>query len=78
MIKEFKRYIVDVLIMSGLFAILKVLWDELEILFDGGVQVSISDSVIAVILVLLLWIDIRKWIIIKKSENIQDKINKLP
>lgn len=78
MIKEFKRYIVDVLIMSGLFAILKVLWDELEVLFDGGVQVSISDSVIAVILVFLLWIDIRKWIIIKKSGNIQDKINKLP
>ena len=66
-IKSFKRYIVDALIMSGLFALLKLLWDELEILFDGGVQESISDSVIAVILVTILWVHIRKWITVEGS-----------
>ena len=63
-----KRYIVDVLIMSGLFILLKELWDALEIKFDGGIQVSVSDTIIAAILVLILWKQIRKWIVIKESE----------
>ncbi|WP_251861068.1 hypothetical protein [Clostridium sp. Marseille-Q2269] len=60
-----KIYITDVLIMDGLFLILKSMWDQLEIIFDGGIQESISDSIIAVILVVLLWRNIRKWIFIK-------------
>ncbi|NOW85553.1 hypothetical protein B0H39_003434 [Clostridium beijerinckii] len=66
-IKSFKRYIVDVTIMSGLFALLKLFWDELEILFDGGIQESISDSIIAIVLVYILWQKIIKWIEIKSE-----------
>ncbi|ACQ55149.1 hypothetical protein CF055_10590 [Clostridium botulinum] len=62
-----KRYITDVLIINGLCLILKLLWDYLEIIFDGGIQESISDSIIAFILVTLLWWNIRKWV------NIKDK-----
>lgn len=69
-IKSFKRYIVDVTIMSGLFALLKLFWDELEILFDGGIQESISDSIIAIILVYILWQKIIKWIEVKNEVDL--------
>ncbi|NFM56647.1 hypothetical protein FDB98_06685 [Clostridium botulinum] len=62
-----KRWVIDVLIVDGLFLILKLLWDWLEVIFDGGIQESISDSIIACILVTLLWWNIRKWV------NIKDK-----
>ncbi|BFN03889.1 hypothetical protein [Clostridium tetani] len=60
-----KRYITDVLIINGLCLILKSSWDYLEIMFDGGIQESISDTVIAFILITLLWRNIRKWISIR-------------
>ncbi|RXM79599.1 hypothetical protein DP144_01980 [Clostridium tetani] len=60
-----KRYITDVLIINGLCLILKLSWDCLEIMFDGGIQESISDTVIAFILITLLWRNIRKWISIR-------------
>ena len=60
-----KRYITDVIILTGLYTFLKELWDSLEWIFDGGIQVSISDSIIATILTLLLGIEIRKWISIR-------------
>lgn len=65
--KIIKKGIVDTLIASGITVILKLFWDELEILFDGGVQVSISDTVIAVILINILWQHVRKWIEIKSE-----------
>ena len=65
---QVKKYITDVLVVNGLILILKLLWDQLEITFDGGVQESISDSVIALILVMLIWWNIRKWI------SIRDKV----
>ncbi|AIY81781.1 hypothetical protein FDC50_06905 [Clostridium botulinum] len=64
----FKQYIIDMLVMSGLFMWLKTIWDALEITFDNGVQESISDSVIAGILIFIVWIQIRKWVVIKESE----------
>lgn len=64
----FKQYIVDMLVMSGLFMWLKIIWDALEITFDNGVKESISDSVIAAILIFIVWIQIRKWFVIKESE----------
>ncbi|WP_282804557.1 hypothetical protein [Clostridium tetani] len=60
-----KRYITDVLIINGLCLILKSSWDYLEIMFDRGIQESISDTVIAFILITLLWRNIRKWISIR-------------
>lgn len=53
--------------MTGMFYWLKVLWDELECLFDGGIQESISDSIIAVILIYILWQKIITWIEIKSE-----------
>ena len=40
----------------------------LEIVFDGGVQESISDSLISIIFVTMVWWQIKNWIIIKESE----------
>lgn len=63
----FKRWITDMIIFTGLLTILKGLWDLLEKIFDGGVQVSISDSIIATILVTLLWLEVRKWISVREG-----------
>jgi hypothetical protein len=63
-----KCVIVDILIFSGITELLKIFWDELEILFDGGIQESISDTVIATILITLLWLRIRKWLYMRKEE----------
>ena len=73
-----KLYIIDVLIINGITLILKMVWDGLEIVFDGGIQESCSDTVIAFVLVLILWMEIRKWIIVRSAETIQDKIKRLP
>ena len=62
-----KRYITDVIILTGLYTLLKALWSALEQIYDGGVQVSISDSIIGVILATLLWLEIRKWISIRAN-----------
>lgn len=64
-INYLKEYVIDLCIWSGLFELLNLLWQELEILFDGGIQPSISDSVIGIILVTLLWLKIKKWIEMK-------------
>ena len=40
---------------------------SLEIVFDGGVQESISDSLISIIFVTAVWWKIRNWIVIKES-----------
>ncbi len=73
-----KQYIIDIVLIHGITLLLKMFWDGLEIVFDGGIQESCSDTVIAFILVFMLWIKIRKWIIIKTGDKIQDKINQLP
>jgi hypothetical protein len=62
-------YVIDVLTIFGLETFIKLVWDYLENTYDGGIQVSTSDSVIAFILTLVLWWNIRKWIIIKDTEN---------
>ena len=41
----------------------------LEIVFDGGVQKSISDSLISIIFVTIIWWQIKNWIVIKESEK---------
>lgn len=78
LIKYLKLYVIHVLIMTGMFYWLKIIWDKLECLFDGGVQESISDSIIAVILIYVLWKEIIKWIDVKSTESIKEKIKKLP
>jgi hypothetical protein len=65
MIIPTKQFIADVLILTGLTYLLKAFWDELEILFDGGIQESISDTVIAIIIIWFVWYKIRQWIVIK-------------
>lgn len=64
----FKQYIIDTAVISGLVMWLKIIWDVLEIAFDGGIQESISDSVIAVIFILIIWMQVRKWFVIRESE----------
>ena len=63
-----KKIIVDTIIWFGIFTILSSLWMVLEIVFDGGVQESISDSLISIIFVTMVWWQIKNWIIIKESE----------
>lgn len=69
-IKDLKTYILDMCLIGGLSTILKLIWDKLEMTFDGGVQTSNADTVIAIVLIVILWSYIRKWIVIK-----EDKIN---
>ena len=60
-----KKIIVDIIIWFGIFAILSILWMVLEIVFDGGIQKSISDSLISIIFVTMAWWQIRNWILKK-------------
>ena len=66
--KKIKIFIVDAIIWFGIFTLLSSLWMLLEIVFDGGVQESISDSLISIIFVTMVWWQIKNWIIIKESE----------
>ena len=66
--KKIKIFIVDAIIWFGIFTLLSSLWMVLEIVFDGGVQESISDSLISIIFVTMVWWQIKNWIIIKESE----------
>ena len=66
--EKIKTFIVDMSIWSGIFTLLSSLWMVLEIVFDGGVQESISDSLISIIFVTIIWWQIRNWIVIKESE----------
>ena len=63
-----KKIIVDTIIWFGIFTLLSSLWMVLEIVFDGGVQESISDSLISIIFVTAVWWKIKNWIVIKESE----------
>ena len=65
--KKIKIFIVDAIIWFGIFTLLSSLWMELEIVFDGGVQESISDSLISIIFVTIIWWQIKNWIVIKES-----------
>lgn len=64
--KNIKQWIIDVLIWTGIFSWILSVWQLLEETFDGGIQQSISDSIIAAILVTLIWIQIRKLITVKE------------
>ena len=66
--EKIKIFIVDAIIWFGIFALLSGLWMALEYVFDGGVQESISDSLISIIFVTAVWWQIKKWIVIKESE----------
>ena len=65
--EKIKTFIVDMLMWYGIFALLSSLWMVLEIVFDSGVQESISDSLISIIFVTAAWWQIKKWIVIKES-----------
>ena len=58
-----KKIIVDTIIWFGIFTLLSSLWMVLEIVFDGGVQESISDSLISIIFVTMVWWQIKNWIL---------------
>ena len=66
--KKIKIFIVDAIIWFGIFTLLSSLWMVLEIVFDGGVQESISDSLISIIFVTIFWWQIKNWIVIKESD----------
>ena len=66
--EKIKIFIVDILIWFGIFTPLRSLWMVLEDAFDGGVQESISDSLISIIFVTAVWWQIKNWIVIKESE----------
>ena len=65
--KKKKIFILDILIWFGIFILLSSLWMVLEIVFDGEVQKSISDSLISIIFVTIIWWQIKNWIVIKES-----------
>ena len=58
-----KKIIVDTIIWFGIFTLLSSLWMVLEIVFDGGVKESISDSLISIIFVTMVWWQIKNWIL---------------
>ena len=66
--KKLFIFVVDVIIWFGIFTLLSSLWMLLEIVFDGGVQESISDSLISIIFVTIFWWQIKNWIVIKESD----------
>ena len=66
--EKIKTFIVDMLMWFGIFTLLSSLWMVLEIVLDGGVQESISDSLISIIIVTMFWWQIRNWIVIKDDE----------
>ena len=66
--KKKKIFILDAIIWFGIFTLLSSLWMLLEIVFDGGVQESISDSLISIIFVTIFWWQIKNWIVIKESD----------
>ena len=66
--KKIKIFIVDAIIWFGIFTLLSSLWMLIEIVFDGGVQESISDSLISIIFVTIFWWQIKNWIVIKESD----------
>ena len=60
--EKIKIFIVDMLMWFGIFTLFSSLWMVLEIVLDGGVQESISDSLISIIFVTMVWWQIRNWI----------------
>ena len=65
--KNIKIFIVDAIIWFGIFTLLSSLWMVLEIVFESGVQKSISDSLISIIFVTTFWWKIKNWIVIKEK-----------
>ena len=63
--KNVKKYIIFVLLWSGILCIISEVWEFLEMYFDGGVQHSIADTFIAAILTFVIWNNVRKFIEIK-------------
>lgn len=63
---KIKEYLIDVCVISGIFQWINIVWQSLEESFDGGIQPSISDSVIGLALTLILWLLIRKWYVTKE------------
>ena len=63
--KNVKKYIILVLLWSGIVYNISEVWEFLEMYFDGGVQHSISDTFITAILTFVIWNNIRKFIEIK-------------
>ena len=63
--KNVKKYIILVLLWSGIVYNISEVWEFLETYFDGGVQHSIADTFIAAILTFVIWNNVRKFIEIK-------------
>ena len=64
----FKEIIISYLLWAGIFFCIRDFWQLLETIFDNGIEESISDTVIAVILSILLWYQARSCIIIKNKK----------
>ena len=63
--KSAKKYIIFVLLWSGIVYTISGVWEFLEMYFDGGVQHSIADTFIAAILTFVIWNNVIKFIEIK-------------
>lgn len=67
-LNNLRKFIINTLIVTGMFTWLRIFWWGLEVKFDNGIQVSNSDTIISLILVLLLWNIVIKWFVVKESE----------
>ena len=63
--KSAKKYIIFVLLWSGIVYTISGVWEFLEMYFDGGVQHSIADTFITAILTFVIWNNVIKFIEIK-------------
>ena len=67
-LNNLRKYIINALIVTGMFTWIRTFWCVLEVKFDNGIQASNSDTIISLILVLLLWNIVIKWFVIKERE----------
>ena len=63
--KNVRKYIIFVLLWSGIVYTISGIWEFLEMYFDGGVQHSIADTFIMAILTFVIWNNVIKFIEIK-------------
>ena len=57
-----KAILIDFILYAGILAIISVFWMLLEVMFDGGIQTSTSDSIVGVVLTFSLKANLYRWL----------------
>lgn len=65
--RDYKEFIIDICVTLGIYQWITIIWQILEVTFDGWIQPSKTDSIIGFIITVLLWRLIRKWYVEKED-----------